>query len=76
MKAPKRHSRRIRAAHDYRVHAIWWRGQRAVGPMIGLVIQRAPTGRPIQMRPGAGLSAWLTKAQAKRLRDALSEALR
>jgi hypothetical protein len=75
VKAPKRHSRRIRAAHDYRVHAIWWRGQPRVD-QIGLVIQRAPTGRPIQLRPGAGLPAWLTRAQAKRLRDALSEALR
>jgi hypothetical protein len=74
----KRHAKRIRLSNGYYVHAVWFRAPRGTKAVaqISLIIQRAPNGRPLTLRPGAGLPAWLTRAQAKRLQAALAEALR
>lgn len=71
-KPPKKFARRIPADHGYRVHAVWWKGV----PKIGIIVQRDFSGKSFEIRPGASLPAWLTKAQARRLRDALTEAIR
>lgn len=66
-----RRSRAVRARHGYRVHAIWWRGvTTGAAQSFGIAIHRKAMGRE------GSLHAWLTRTQLKRLRDALSEALR
>jgi len=66
--------RKFRAQHERRISLVWWDDGGRLP--IGVIVQRAPTEKRSQeIRPGAGLPAWISRAEARRLRDALTEAL-
>lgn len=70
MKAKKKVT--ARGDHGYRAHVVWWSGVQS----IGLVVQLGLDVKRKQLTPGAGVPIWLSPAQATKIRDGLTRALK
>lgn len=69
-------AKHFRAQHARRVALVWWDEPPSHKTPFGLLVQLSPKEKPIgRLRGGSALPAWLSRTEAKRLRDALDRAL-